>query len=381
MTTQEQSRIRVLHFIDLPGPVPFLNGIAAHYDRSRFEHVVATLGPRNELHRELERRGVSSFAMAATSRTQFPLAVGRLARLLRSEQIDILQTHLFWPSLLGLCAGSLARTPVKLVTRHHSDFTTTFNHPIHRRLDQLQAHWADHVLAASEAVKRDMMRFESVPDNRITVARYGYDFEDLRPELSPDDRVRLRRELGAEGRTLIVTTARLSPEKGHRFLFDALSALIGPHPDLLLVLVGIGPLDGELRALASTLGISEHVRFLGWRNDAHRIIEAADLVVHPSFHEAFCSVIIESMAMERPLVAANVAAAPEQIDNTGTGLLVPPRDSEALRVGIEWVLQNREASAAMGRLARERVVERFSFPRMMALYEAVYEQFATSAKA
>lgn len=362
--------------MDLPVPNPWLNGVADHHDRARYEHLVASLGPRTALHEDLEQRGVRTFAMGSTSTKGFPLAVARLAALLRSEQVDILQTHLFWPSLLGLAAGALARTPAKLVTRHHSDFTTTFERPVHRRLDRLQALWSDRVLAASAAVKRDMIRYESVPADRIVVARYGYDFTTLRPQLSQTRRAELRRQLGATDRTVVATVARLSESKGHRYLFEAMVGSIAAHPDLLLLLVGTGPLEADLRLLASELGIADHVRFLGWRSDATSIMEAADLVVHPSLHEAFCSVIIESMALERPLVATDVAAAREQIDHGETGLIVPPRDPRALRAAIEQVLADAEAASAMGRLARERVVERFNFPRMMALYERLYSEAA-----
>lgn len=366
-------RIQILHFVDLPVPNPWLNGVADHYDRSRYRHIVASLGPRTELHEELERRDVRTFAMGATSKRDFPIAVVRLRKLLRNQQVDILQTHLFWPSLLGLSAGALARTPTKLVTRHHSDFTTTFNRPIHRRIDRVQALWADQVLAASAAVKRDMIQYESVPSDRIVVTRYGYDFDALRPHLTSDERAKLRRELGVADRTMVATIARLSPSKGHRYLFEAMVDSIKSHPDLMLLLVGSGPLESDLKRLAADLGIADHVRFLGWRSDAHSIIEAADLVVHPSLHEAFCSVIIESMALERPLVTTSVAAAPEQVDHAETGLLVPPRDAQGLCSAIHELLSDRDSASRMGSVARERVIARFNFPRMMALYEQVYD--------
>lgn len=364
----------VLHFTDLPVPNPWLNGVADTYDRSRFRHLVATLGPENDLHTELRARGVPAFALGAIQRRDFPVVTLRLARLLRRERVDILQTHLFWPSQLGLIAGALARTPVKLVTRHHSDFTTTFNHPWHRRADRLMALWADKVLAASAAVKRDMIRYEHVPEKKVVVARYGYDFDALRPKLDRAQRRALRAELGADDESpLVVTVARLSPSKGHRYLFEALPDVLEIHPRLTLALAGIGPMGDELKQMADRLGVLDHVRFLGWRSDATAVIEAADLVVHPSLHEAFCSVIIESMALERPLIAANIAAAPEQVDDGETGLLVPARDSNAIKVALLKVLDDPVWAAELGKKARRRVVERFNFPKMMQEYEAMYD--------
>lgn len=364
----------VCHVTDLPVPNPWLNGVAVNHDRTRFRHLVATLGPRNELHLELERRGMAAFALGARSRRDYPRALSRLVSLLRRERVDIVQTHLFDPSVLGLIGGRLARRPVVLVTRHHSDFTTIFDKPVHRWLDRQQALRADLALAASEAVRRSMIDLEHVPADRIVVHRYGYDFEALRPRLAQAERAELRRELGVDGDgPLLAVIARLSVDKGHRYLFEALPSLRKTWPGLRVALAGRGPLREELESSAASLGLGDVVGFLGYRRDAQRIMEAADLVVHPTLHEAFCSVIIEAMALERPLVATAVAAAPEQVDQDETGILVPARDPAALSAAVASLLSDRERAAAMGMEARRRVVARFSFPEMMRLYEETYD--------
>lgn len=365
----------VCHVVDLPVENPWLNGVADHHDRSRFRHIVASVGPRTELHAGLERHGVDALALGAASRRAYPQAVARLVRLLRREEIDIVQTHLFDPSLVGLVAGRLARAPATLVTRHHSDFTTIFDKPVHRWLDRQQALRSDLVLAASEAVRQAMIEHERVPADKIVVHRYGYEFDSLRPQLSADGRHQLRRELGVQGDgPLLAVIARLSVDKGHRYLFEALPELVERWPGLRVALCGTGPLRDELETLAESTGLGRTVTFLGWRSDAQRIMEASDLVVHPTLHEAFCSVIIEAMALERPLVATDVAAAPEQVDTGETGILVPARDPRALAEAIATVLADPVSAAAMGRAARRRVVDRFSFPRMMRLYEDTYDE-------
>lgn len=365
----------ICHVVDLPVENPWLNGVATHHDHDRFRHVVVSLGPRTELHAGLERRGVSAFALGATSRLGYPKAVAQLAALVRREQVDIVQTHLFDPSVVGLVAGRLGRAQAVLVTRHHSDFTTLFDKPVHRWLDRQQALRADLVVAASGAVRRSMIELEHVPEDRIVVHRYGYDFDRLKPVLTPNGRAALRRELGVEGDgPLVAVIARLSTSKGHRYLFEALPALRTAWPDVRVVLSGTGPLREELGDLAASLGLADAVSFLGWRTDAHRIMEAADLVVHPTLHEAFCSVIIEAMALERPLVTTDVAAAPEQVDTGETGILVPARDPGALGAAMANVLADPLRGAAMGAEARRRVVERFNFPRMMRLYEDTYDE-------
>lgn len=132
-------RRKILHVVDLPVSHPWLNGLAKFYDRSRFEHLAVSLGGRSQLHDDLEQRGLRTFALNADGRRDYPMAGIRLARLLRREKVDMVQTHLFDPSVSGLFAAALARTPVRVVTRHHSDFTTTFQRPWHRRVDRIQA--------------------------------------------------------------------------------------------------------------------------------------------------------------------------------------------------------------------------------------------------
>ena len=367
-------RRKILHVVDLPVPNPWLNGVARHHDRDRYEHLVVSLGPRCELHAELERHGLRSFALEATTRADYPKTVLRLVRLLRTEGIDIVQTHLFDPSVLGLVAGAVARTTSKIVTRHHSDFTTTFNRPWHRRLDRLQAMYADRVMAASAAVKRDMLQYERVADRKVTVARYGYDFDVLRPSLDAAARRALREDLcGDADRPLLLTVSRLSTSKGHRYLIDGMPRILQAAPNALFLWAGTGPLEDELRSELESRRLVDHVKFLGWRSDVPHLMESADVIIHASLHEAFCSVIIEAMALARPLVATNVAAAPEQIDDGETGLLVPGRDGVALAEATVRFLEDPEFAARTAAEAQVRVRERFNFPKMMRLYESIYE--------
>lgn len=372
--------ITVVHVVDLSLPNPWLNGVAATHDRARFRHVVVSLGPRCGLHEALEGLGVTAHALDARGYWWTALAVIRLVRILRREQADVVQTHLFHPTTVGLAAAALVGTRLKIVTRHHSDFTTLFHRPVHRRIDRWHAMNADLVMAASHAVKQAMIRYERVPASKIAVCPYGYDFTSLRPHLTSELRRTLREALGGDDKVLIATVARLSIEKGHAYLFDAISEVIRTYPNTMFLLVGTGPLRLELEKVAHDRGIEKFIRFLGWRSDAREIMEAADVVCHPTLHEAFCSVIIEAMALERPLIATDVAAAPEQIDEGETGLLVPPRDGLALAKGILRTLADPTWASQLGAEARRRVVERFSFPKMMVEYEVYYSEWLANRR-
>ena len=113
--------------------------------------------------------------------------------------------------------------------------------------------------------------------------------------------------------------------------------------------------------------LDEGLRALGLDGSQH-------VIVHASLHEAFCSVIIESMALGRPLVATDIAAAPEQVDDGESGLLVPARDGVTLAAAVVKLLEQPQWAAELGEEAQRRVRDRFNFPRMMQLYESIYDE-------
>lgn len=364
--------ITVMHVVDLFAPNPWLNGVADHYDRSRFRHLVASLGPRTKMHEALEERGVTTFSLEAPTRKQLPRAIRRLAKLLRREQVDIVQTHTFYPTTAGLMAAKFARTPLTILTRHHADFTTLFNKPIHRRIDRWHAMTADRVWSPSDFIKQCMMRYEGVPEEKITILAHGFDFELMKPRLSADERRALREEVGGDDKFLIGTLARLNVEKMHEYLFQAIPGVVEKEPRARFLLLGIGPRREELEAMVAKLGIGDYVKFLGWRSDAWNLIEAMDLVAHPSSREPFGILFVESMALERAVVTTSDSASVEILDDGETGVIVAPRDSEALKCGILEMIANPDRAREMGREARRRAIDRFNFPKMMREYERCY---------
>ncbi len=372
--------IRILHVVHLPGPNPWLNGVAAHHDRTRFEHIVVDIGARGELHTSLEAHGVRAFALDAPRRRQTATAVLRLVKLLRQERVDIVQTHTVNPTTVGLLAAKLARTPLTILTRHHADFTTIFHKPIHREIDRLHALTADRLWSPSEYIKQCMVRYERIPPERIAIVPHGFDFEIMKPRLDPERRRALRDSLGGDDKILIGTIARLSVEKGHEYLMRAVPAIVRRHPNARFLLAGSGPRQAEIERMIAELGIGDYVRLLGWRKDPWDVIEAMDLIAHPSLSEPFGIVFVESMALEKAVVTTGDSAAPEILDHGETGLIVPPRDVDAMTRAIVELLADPARMKRMGQEARRRAADKFNFPKMMRLYERCYDEWLAAAR-
>jgi glycosyltransferase involved in cell wall biosynthesis len=231
---------------------------------------------------------------------------------------------------------------------------------------------ADQLWSPSEFIKDCMVRYEGVPSERITVLWHGFDFELMKPRLSEDEKRALREEVGGDDKFLIGTVARLNVEKGHEYLFQAVPEVIKEHPEARFIIIGAGPRREELERMVAELGIKDYVNFLGWRWDAWNLIEAMDLIAHPSLHEPFGIIYVESMALEKAVVTTNESASPEIIDDKETGVIVPPRDGKALARAILEVMRSPERARLMGEEARRRAQERFNFPKMMKEYERRY---------
>ncbi len=224
---------------------------------------------------------------------------------------------------------------------------------------------ADCVLCVSQAVARTC-RQSGIPERLLHVV---YDGVDPR-RIASGNRHRGRQALGAgSDRTVLLTVAQLTDCKGHRYLLEAMPAVVQRHPNVLLALAGDGELTCKLQQLADQLGLQEHVRFLGFRNDVPDLVHAADLFVLPSYREGLCSTLIDVMLAQRPIVATTAGGIPEVVgDGTtepSTAWLVPPRDSEALARAILHVLTHPQEVSARCKLALERAEQRFTAETMI----------------
>ncbi len=232
----------------------------------------------------------------------------------------------------------------------------------------------DRRIAVSRFVADSAQRAEHVAPSQLTVIENGIELG----RFVAADGGRLRRELRAEGRRKVVTcVSRLAPEKGVDLLIRAF-ARVGR--DALLLVAGDGPELGACRALAASLGLADHVRFLGLRDDVERLYAASDLVVVPSlWDEAFGLVVVEAMAAGKPVVVTASGAMPELVGE-GRGLIVPRYDEVALAGAIGRLCDDDSLRARLGQAARARAVERFGLAvwveRTLAEYAALVPALA-----
>ncbi len=184
----------------------------------------------------------------------------------------------------------------------------------------------------------------------------------------------MRQKLGIQSGPVLVMIARLTAAKGHRYLLPALPDLLKTWPQFCCVFVGAGELRDSLHRTAMDLGVERGCRFVGVRDDIADVLAAADVVVLPSLSEGFPFVLLEALAMGCPVVASRVNGVPELIEDHKTGLLVPPRDPQALAAAIREILSDPTAASKMGAVGRAVVRERFTVDRMVADTTEIFDE-------
>lgn len=300
--------------------------------------------------------------LGAASRAGYPAAMFRLARWLRERGVDVVQTHLIDGGIVGVAAGRLARAPLVVLTRHHTAEIEMIGTALHAWCDRLLTRRADRVVVLSQAVKTHMVSREGAPAGKIDVIYQGFDFDAL--AATEDDRRRVRAELGLDGSFVIGCVARFFRTKGHPHLLAAARELVRDIPHLKVLLLGGGD-RASIEAMVRDNGIENRVVFAGYRRDVPACMRAMDVVVHPSLTEAFCQTLVEALAAGSPLVATNVAAAPEVVTDGVHGLLVPRADAHAIAAAVLRLYRDPALARRMADEGRRSVRERFTIDRMV----------------
>jgi glycosyltransferase involved in cell wall biosynthesis len=286
-----------------------------------------------------------------------PLAFGLVTTYLARTRPLILHTHLVHADVYGQLAGTFARVPLRMSTKHgFNEFRENRGFAF---ADRAVAGLAHVHIAISRGLARYLADVEGFDETEFAIVHYGI-VPDAAPRPAPD-----------EPRLLCI--GRLIPIKGHVVLLRALAIAREQAPALTLDIAGRGPLEPALKALAKELAIEDAVRFLGYVSPIRRAIDDAAAVVVPSLGEGFGMVALEAMERARPVVAADIGGLGELVVDGETGVLVPPGEAEALAQALIAIAREPERRRAMGDAGRRRALEHFAEHRSVERTELLYD--------
>lgn len=294
-----------------------------------------------------------------------------LVEWLRERHIDLFHCHagIVWEGHRGIRDARSARVPVVLRTEHLPYFLLP--DPRDGVSYTCLIEETDAIVCVSHAVGESFL-VGGVPADKLHIIRNGITFG--RPRVIPPN---AHANLGVpDTARLVMTVARLTEQKGHADLLEAVPAILAREPETHFLWVGTGPLEETLRARAREMDVATHIHFLGKRRDVPDLLAAADLFVLPSRFEGLPLALLEAMAAGLPVVGTNVCGIAEVVVDRVTGRLVETEDVTGLAAAVLGVLEKPDVATRWGAAGRTRGEQEFNVARMVretaALYEAMY---------
>lgn len=345
--------MHVLPTLDSGGAERFVHDIAVRLPEKGFDpHVVSIVssGPLEPLFRQripltvLNMRG--PFGLTATR---------GLLQLMKRERPDIVHTHLFGADLWGRVAARLAGVPVVISTEHN---VNTEHGVLKRRIKGWVSQITTRFISPADVVKRNMITREYIPAKKITIIPNGIDMS----------RVIVRPPRGFHDVPRLISVGRLAPQKGQATLLKALALVKGAWT---LEMVGVGPLEQELRELADRLSISPRIHWLGFRGDIPQRLAESDIFLFPSRWEGFGLALLEAAASGVPCIASDLPVFHEFLGKDDA-CFVPPSDVPALAHVIQDMLRNPFPHIERAAAAGERLRTLSSIESTAAAYAELY---------
>jgi glycosyltransferase involved in cell wall biosynthesis len=362
----------VLHVIDsfeIGGTERQAVELLKRLNRKRYDVRLAVLRKGGLLYREIEPLfpAISEFPLTSFYNANAVKQLGRLCRLMLHERIDILHAHDFYSGFIGAAAARLVGVRVIASQRH----LKLSDREVHRWGTRVIHRLAHRILVNSEAIREKIIAEDNANPDKIAVVKNGV----VSIKTAATSRSGLRRELKLEDDAkLIGIVARLQQVKGHRFFIEAAAGALRGGADAHFVLVGNGPLRGEIEKQIADVGITARVHLLGDRSDVASLIPALDLLALTSLHEGLPNAVMEAMAAGVPVVATAVGGVKELISDGETGYLAPPADSAALAARILFALEDEANRARITAAARRHIEASFGMQRMLESVEKLYDE-------
>jgi glycosyltransferase involved in cell wall biosynthesis len=367
---------RVLYLItelDIGGAEQVLLSFLKNMDRYKYEPAVCCFSA-GALAPEIQSLGIRLIDLKAENKFDL-LALFRLWRILNEERFDIVHTHLFHANIAGRVLARLARVAV-VVSTHHYAFS--YNGAWGAWLDRLTCRLADRIIAVSRAARNFFLLHVDGKQERVELIYNGVDLDAFGSSLKADKS--LRESLCLNNDFIVGCIGRFAEVKGQSYLLEAARALIEKGIPLKVLLVGSGPWEGRLKKICQELNIVSQVIFLGSRRDVPAVLESIDLYVQPSLQEGLSIILLEALAMRRPVIATAVGGNSEVIVNGESGLLIPARDRQALAAAVADLLSDKEKANRLAQGARLRIEENFDIRDTVRKTEALYSRLIKEKK-
>jgi sugar transferase (PEP-CTERM/EpsH1 system associated) len=365
----EYRRIRIAHVIhqlEVGGLERVVINLMRNLDPERYRSSTYSLRAGGNLAGELEAAGIPVYSLGKRDGVDVPVFF-RAAKLFRRENIDIVHCHNYGALLYGSIGGKLAGASGTVYTAHGTYSAKKLGQSRFGRYLPV-----NRIIAVSEDARKSILADGRIRPRDVETLPNGIDTGKFDLDVDVSE---IKRELGLpDGARVLGIVARLSWEKDHKTLFDAMLRLKNKGLGAVLVVVGGGPLAKNLEKYVEDAGLADTVLFLGERSDVPRLLQVFDVFVLSSTMEGLSLTLLEAMAAGLPIVATDVGGNSEVVLDGDTGILIEPQNAAAMAAAMEMLLADDSLARKMGSRGRERVIELFSLEAMVKRYETIYEE-------
>lgn len=374
-------KIKILHLIESlsrGGAENRLVNDLKNINKDEFAHSVCYLFEKGEPQEETLNLKIPVYGLKLKDIYQFHKCLFKLIQIIRLEKPNIIHTQLFAADIYGRILGKLLRIPVvsTIQSSVYEPGIEYFRSPKRRWLDSFTGRFCNtKFIAVSNFVKESIIKRLHFKEEDIEVI---YNYIDVNKFSFNNSYDSLRKKLGLnQDDIVLITIGKLNPPKGHRYLFEALPSVIRQSPSTKLLVVGDGPDRNKLLKLRDNLKLERCISFLGVKNNIQELLSISNVFVFPSLSEGFPLSLIEAMSMKIPCIAFNTGPMPEAIENGKTGILVEPKNSQALADAIITLANNSQKTLKLSTAARKSVFNNFSALRnaekLMCLYKNILD--------
>ncbi len=331
-------------------------------------HVVCSTGPWVA---DIEKRGIRVKTITIKRKIS-PLydllTLYRLWNYFRKENFDIVHTHNPKPGLLGQLAAKIAGVLVIINTVHGFYFqknSSLLKRKFFIMIEKIAARCSDLIFFVNREDMKTALEEKICRDALISYLGGAIDINKFSPDRFPQSFIDAKKQTLkiTSDQKVIGIVARLVKEKGYIELFAAMQSIAKKFPKTVLLVVGSKEKDKkdsfDFAGFQKKYALDNNVLFLGETENVDQIYSIMDVFVLPSYREGLGLAILEASAMEKPVVATNIRGCREAVDDSKTGMLVPPGNFEKLEKALMYFLENPTEAKKMGKNGRIKIIKEF----------------------
>ncbi|MBT6052824.1 MAG: glycosyltransferase family 4 protein [Candidatus Scalindua sp.] len=327
-----------------------------------------------------EKRGIRVFSIPSLLRRlslkNDLLAFFSIYRLIKRIKPHIVHTHTSKAGVLGRLAACLARVPIIIHTPHGHVFHSYYGYIMTKIIvlvERILSLMTDKITALTDRERDEHLEQGVASIEKYVIIHSGVMLQQIMNTNIDVETGKKEFDI-PQNSNVIGVVGRLVPIKGHKYLVSAAKRIIKEFGNTVFVFVGDGYLEARLQRQAESLGVRKNIIFAGWRNDVIKILGLFDVLVLPSLNEGMGKVLIEGMALGKPIVASSVGGIIDLVKNGDNGILVPPRDSDALAEAILKLIRNKNLTQELGKNGKSKVYPEYDTFVMIRQIEDLYER-------